>query len=71
MFYQMVDFMIGADIHSWERKSLINERFFKMQHLCRNLYVKIKKSRDEMREIHMRLNTKTDFNSKSHSAEVK
>ena len=30
MFYKIVDFMIGQDIHTWERKALINERFFKM-----------------------------------------
>ena len=30
MFNLIADALIGQDIHIWERKSLINERFFKM-----------------------------------------
>ena len=29
MFYMMSDAMVGQDIHTWERKSLVNERFTK------------------------------------------
>ena len=31
MFYMLSDAMVGQDIHTWERKSLINERFIKQQ----------------------------------------
>ena len=67
----MIDYMIGQDIHIWERKALINERFFKMQHLCRNVYMKIKKNRAEMREIHQRLSAKDEYNAKQASVEVR
>jgi len=30
MIELIIDALIGQDIHTWERKSLINERFFKM-----------------------------------------
>ena len=71
MFAKVVDFVISQDINAWERKALINERFFKTQHLCTNLYSKIKKSRAEMRDIHMRLLSKADYITKSGSAEVR
>ena len=71
MFSQMVDFMMSQDINSWERKALINERFFKTQHLCRSLYGKIRKNRDEMREIHTRVQTKAEYNARLHSSEVR
>ena len=29
MFYMLSDAMVGQDIHTWERKSLVNERFIK------------------------------------------
>ena len=41
MFELFCDVMIGQDINTWERKSLINERFFKMQHLAAKLNERI------------------------------
>ena len=45
MFELLTDALIGQDIHTWERKSLINERFFKMQHLASRLNDKIKENK--------------------------
>ena len=48
MFELISDALIGQDIHTWERKSLINERFFKMQHLASRLNDRIKELKDQM-----------------------
>ena len=48
MFELLADALIGQDIHTWERKSLINERFFKMQHLASRLNERIKKVHEEL-----------------------
>ena len=48
MFELLTDALIGQDIHTWERKSLINERFFKMQHLASRLNDKIKENKSEV-----------------------
>lgn len=48
MFELITDALIGQDIHTWERKSLINERFFKMQHLACRLNTRIKEVKSEM-----------------------
>ena len=48
MFELLTDALIGQDIHTWERKSLINERFFKMQHLASRLNDKIKENKSEL-----------------------
>ena len=48
MFNLIADALIGQDIHIWERKSLINERFFKMQHLASKLHERIKEVKSEM-----------------------
>ena len=48
LFDLISDALIGQDIHAWERKSLINERFFKMQHLASKLNDRIKQTRAEM-----------------------
>ena len=47
MFELLTDALIGQDIHTWERKSLINERFFKMQHLASRLNDKIKENKQQ------------------------
>lgn len=47
MFELICDALIGQDIHTWERKSLINERFFKIQHLASRLNDKIQKLRHD------------------------
>lgn len=44
----ITDALIGQDIHTWERKSLINERFFKMQHLASRLNDRIKDVQGKM-----------------------
>ena len=48
MFELICDALIGQDIHTWERKSLINERFFKMQHLASRLNTRIKEVKVEL-----------------------
>ena len=48
MFELICDALIGQDIHTWERKSLINERFFKMQHLASRLNERIANLKCEM-----------------------
>lgn len=48
IFSMISDALIGQDIHTWERKSLINERFFKMQHLCKRLHDRIHGIKGEM-----------------------
>lgn len=48
MFELVCDALIGQDIHTWERKSLINERFFKMQHLASRLNERIVLVKQEM-----------------------
>ena len=48
MFELICDALIGQDIHTWERKSLINERFFKMQHLASRLNDRILNLKEEM-----------------------
>ena len=50
MFELICDALIGQDIHTWERKSLINERFFKMQHLASRLHDRLVKLRADMTE---------------------
>ena len=47
MFELICDALIGQDIHTWERKSLINERFFKMQHLASRINDKVSTLRKE------------------------
>ncbi len=48
LFELITDALIGQDIHTWERKSLINERFFKMQHLASRLNERIKEVQGKM-----------------------
>ena len=48
MFELIIDALIGQDIHTWERKALINERFFKLQHLASRLNERAKETKIEM-----------------------
>ena len=52
MFELICDALIGQDINTWERKSINNDRFFKLQNLASRQHENIQNIRKEsLRQI--------------------
>ena len=56
LFGMLCDAFIGQDIHSWERKCLMNERFKRLQNMIILVQSHIKKTKTEVSQICCEIN---------------